>query len=195
MPTARACAALLLVGAAWGTAFGVFERTARAPAPALLPEADGIVALTGGADRIETALRLLQGGHAPALLVSGVGRGVDLAEMMRRVRLSPSLEARITLGRQATSTLGNAAETAQWARAAGVRRLLVVTAGYHMDRALLEIGRSLPEVALVPVPVQPPALRGTMDMETTRILAAEFDKYLVALFGPSIGLGRREEGL
>ena len=189
-PTGWACAALLLLGSAWGVGFGVFERAARAPAPASQRKADGIVALTGGADRIETALHLLQAEQAPALLVSGVGRGVDLAEMMRRVRLAPALEARITLGRQATSTLGNAAKRRNGRGRPGPG----ATAGgdgrvSHGPGAARDRAGAARRGAGAGTPVQPPALRGTMDMETTRILASEFDKYLVARFGPYVGAG------
>ena len=168
---------------AWATGFTAYCHNARLKASA--PHAaDGIVVLTGGADRIETALRLLAQGTAPALLVSGVGRGIDLAELAKRVHLDPTaIEDRVTLGREATTTIGNAAETASWARQNGVQTLIVVTAGYHMERALLELGRSLPWVSLVPVPVQPPAMRGRMDVATIRLLALEYDKLLAVRLG------------
>ena len=178
-------AALLVASIAWGIGFAGFSASVRKAAPEP-PVADGIVVLTGGADRIETALHLLATGRAPQLLVSGVGRGADLAEVARRVQLDPGqLEPRVTLGRMATSTLGNAAETASWAHAHTIGKLIVVTAGYHMPRALLEIGRALPGVALYPVPVQPPAMRGRMDVGTVRLLANEYDKLLAVRFGLS----------
>ncbi|MBV8915144.1 MAG: YdcF family protein [Acetobacteraceae bacterium] len=175
--------ALICLGALWAVGFARFNHVIRRAAP-VPPRADGIVALTGGADRIETALRLLADDRAPVLLVSGVGRGTELAEMAHRVRLDPAaLGARVTLGRSATDTVGNAAETAAWAQANNVRRLIVVTAGYHMPRALLEIGHALPGVALYPVPVQPPAMRGPLDFATARLLASEYDKLLAVQFG------------
>ena len=82
-----ASAALLGGGVLWGVGFARFNSIARhtgaAPAPA-----DGIVVLTGGADRIETALRLLIEGRAPYLLVSGVARGAELADLGRRALTS-----------------------------------------------------------------------------------------------------------
>ena len=178
------CAAVLCAGVAWGAGFAAFNHAARRE-PGPPPDADGIVVLTGGAERVDRALHLLAEGRAPLLLVSGVGRGADLAELTRRVPLPPDGEARVTLGRVAATTVGNAAETASWARAHGVRSLLVVTAGYHMPRALVELGRTLPGVALHSVPVQPPALRGEMELGTVRMLANEYDKYLAVRFGLS----------
>ena len=184
------CAAILLAGAGWGSGFAAFDQAARSAwsaadeAEAEQPgQADGIVALTGGADRIETALHLLETGAAPLLLISGVGRGADLTELRRGVRLSPEQAERVTLGRTATTTLGNAEETAAWVQAHGIRRLLVVTAGYHMPRALIEIGRAVPGVRLFAVPVRPPALRGGVEAATVRMLANEYDKYLAVRLG------------
>lgn len=184
-----ACTLLLLAGLAWGGGFAVFDMAARRRSKAA-PDADGIVALTGGAERVDRALALLSEGRAPLLLISGVGRGADLGELEHRVRLSAEQASRVTLGRVATSTVGNAEETAGWARAHGVQRLIVVTAGYHMPRALLEIGRALPGVALYPVAVQPPALRGGTEMATMRMLANEYDKYLAVL----MHMTRKAEG-
>ena len=180
---------VLLAGSAWLGGFASFDRSARRAAREP-PKADAIVALTGGADRIDTALGLLAAGQAPLLLISGVGRGTDLAELDRHAHLAPEQAARVTLGRAATTTLGNAEETAAWVRAHGVHSLIVVTAGYHMPRALLEIGRALPGVDLYAVPVRPPALRGGVEFSTVRILANEYNKYLAV----RLGLTRKSGG-
>lgn len=176
-----ACA-LLTAGIVWLAGFASFEQGARR-SPKDTPVADGIVALTGGAERIDTALSLLLNGRAPVLLISGVGHGAELFGLERRVHLSPEQAARVTLGRVATSTSGNAAETALWAQSHDIHSLIVVTAGYHMPRAMIELGRALPGVRLYPVAVQPPALRGEMDVTTMRVLVTEYDKYLVVWLG------------
>ncbi len=172
----------VLVGAAWAVGFAWFVHAAWMPPPSL-PSADGIVALTGGADRVETALRMLADGRARVLLVSGVGGPTEFAELARRAGIDKALGARVTLGRAAASTHGNALETAEWAHANGVHTLLVVTAGYHMPRALAELGRALPDIALHPVPVISPGMRGALPL---RLLAGEYTKYLAARSGLSI---------
>ena len=142
------------------------------------------MALTGGADRIETALHLLLAGRARQLLISGVAPVADLADLARRARLDPARVAgRVTIGHQATSTVGDATETAAWVHAHRIRTLIVVTAGYHMQRALLEIGRALPRTRLYPDPVLLPALRGRLDVAMLRLLAEEYANYLGALAG------------
>ncbi|MFC7690326.1 YdcF family protein [Paeniroseomonas aquatica] len=148
---------------------------------------DGIAVLTGGAERVETGLRLLREGRADRLLVSGVHPQVTLADVARLAALEPEpLAGRVALGPRATSTRGNAAEIAEWARGAQLRSLRVVTAGYHMPRALLELRRTLPEVALVAHPVVPARLRDPAaggQPRTWSLLAGEYLKFLAAWAG------------
>ncbi len=160
--------------------FGWFVARVDAPAPAP-PRADGIVALTGGADRVETALRLLAGGRARKLLVSGTGGNAELATLAHLAGIDPlPIAAQVTLGRDATTTRGNAEETAAWARENAIRSLLVVTAAYHMPRALAEIARAAPGLVLYPVPVTPPALREAGQAARLRLLGEEYVKFLAA---------------
>lgn len=170
-------AVLMLAVLALGGGFAWFGYRAANPVVSEA-RADGIVVLTGGPDRIETGLHLLAAGRAPRLLVSGVGGGAELAELARRTELDPaSLAGRVSLGRAATSTRTNATETADWVRQYQVRSLLVVTAAFHMPRALVELRRRLAGVALLPAPVppgvgRPPSLR-TLGEEYLKWLAAE----------------------
>lgn len=178
-----------LVAVAWlgGFAWFLHATATLPPSPA---RADGIVALTGGADRVETALRLLAEGRADVLLVSGVGGPTEFGELARRAGIDVALGARVTLGRAASSTHGNASETAEWVRANNVGSLLVVTAAYHMPRALTELGRALPGVRLYPVPVTPTSMRAGIPL---RLLAGEYTKFLAATLRLTdlAGLGTR----
>jgi uncharacterized SAM-binding protein YcdF (DUF218 family) len=146
--------------------------------------ADGIVVLTGGADRIATGVRLLEEGRARVLLISGVGHGAAFSTVLRGAGVDPApLVGRVTLGRSATTTTGNADETAAWVQSQGLHSLLVVTASYHMQRALTELQRSAPGVQLIPVPVLPPALRGAGSLAMLRLLAGEYTKLIAATLG------------
>ena len=171
---------------AWGIGFAAFVRlaTQKVPPP---PHADGIVAFTGGAARVETALHLLADGRADRLLLSGVGGGAELGDLAFRARLDPGpLAAHVTLGRAAMTTRGNAAETAAWARANNISSLIVVTAFYHMPRALAELHRTLPGVKLYPLPVlsdEAPGSRAENARVPLRLLLEEYTKYLAAVTG------------
>jgi uncharacterized SAM-binding protein YcdF (DUF218 family) len=179
-------AAPLLFCALLAAGFAQFLQQTRSPG-AIPPRADGIVVLTGGADRVATGLRLLAEGRGRILLVSGVGGAAAFPELARRAGADPVLASRVTLGREAASTYGNAQETAAWARARKLASLLVVTAYYHMPRALAELSRALPDVALHPVPVQPVALGVAASW---RLLAAEYGKFLAAKAGLSAWVAR-----
>ena len=168
-----AVAALVLL---WLAGFAWFLRLADR-APPLPPQADGIVALTGGAGRVELALQLLAARRARVALVSGVGGAAAFAALARRAGVDPALGARVTLGRAAQTTRGNADETAAWARANAIRSLIVVTAYYHMPRALAELARTLPRVVLYPAPVAPEA--------SWRLLLGEYGKWLASEIGLS----------
>jgi uncharacterized SAM-binding protein YcdF (DUF218 family) len=145
--------------------------------------ADGIVALTGGASRITDAVNLLASGRGRRLLISGVGPGTNTAELMR---LTPDhqrwFDCCIDLGYAAANTVGNAVETTRWARERGFRSLVVVTSGYHMPRAMLEISHRLPDVTLIPFPVVSGQIRSPwwQHPATAKILAFEYLKFLVA---------------
>jgi uncharacterized SAM-binding protein YcdF (DUF218 family) len=177
--------ALLLSALAlgWLGGFAWFAYAATRP-PGPPPDADGIVVLTGGAGRIDAALALLDAHHARDLLISGVGGNLGLDAVMPHGR-EPTAEIaqHVALGHAATSTVGNALETAAWARTHGLRSLIVVTAGYHMRRALAEIGQALPQVRLYPYPVLPPALAHPARPATMRLLAEEYVKWLAVAAG------------
>jgi uncharacterized SAM-binding protein YcdF (DUF218 family) len=172
---------LLLAG------FGWFLKAAAAPPAEPLRHTEGIAVLTGGAERVETGLRLLLQGRAERLLVSGVHRGTTLSDLARAAGLGPeALAGRVTLGREAGTTRGNAAEIAAWARAEGLRSIRVVTAGYHMPRALLELHRALPEAELLAHPVVPARLRdpgAAGRLRTWSLLAGEYLKLIGAWAG------------
>ena len=175
-----------LSAVALGAGFAGFVTAAhRAPVPP--PQADGIVVLTGGAERVETGLRLLAANRARLLLVSGVAGGAGLGELLHRAGLAEDatdvgITSRITLGRTARTTAGNADETAEWAGPHQIRSLIVVTAGFHMPRAMLELHRAMPAVTLHPVQVQPQAMGR---LSSARVLAVEYLKLLGAWAGLS----------
>jgi len=175
----------LLLGLAWGSGLCVFAFwvwAARPPNP--MPHADGIVALTGGDDRVGAALALLAAHDAPALLISGAGRGTYLGDFTPDdAAAATRYAAAITIGHMAATTHENAIETADWVAAHHMRSLIVVTADYHMPRALLELRHALPGVTLIPAPVQPPAMTAPQRWSTVKLLAAEYCKYLVVRSG------------
>jgi uncharacterized SAM-binding protein YcdF (DUF218 family) len=147
--------------------------------------ADGIVALTGGASRINDAIELLASGRGRRLLITGVAPTTGTAEL---ARLVPERQhwffCCVDLDYSAVNTIGNAVETRRWALDRGFRSLVVVTSSYHMPRALLEIGHRLPGVTLMPFPVVTEQRRAApwwSHSAGAKLLVSEYLKYIVAL--------------
>jgi uncharacterized SAM-binding protein YcdF (DUF218 family) len=102
----------------------------------------------------------------------------------------------VDLGFSAADTRGNARETAAWARQHDFRSIIVVTADYHMPRAVLEIKGALPGVTFEPYPVATDELdarRWWRTSEGIHRMTLEYCKYLVILARESfLSLGPRE---
>ena len=173
----------MAAGAGWLAGLGWFFWLAlKEPPPP--PRVDGIAALTGGPERVEVALRLLANGAAERLLISGTGGKTDLATLAARAGIDPApLAGRITLGRTAHSTHGNALETQSWAREQNIHSLLVVTAWFHMPRAMVEVRRAVPAVAVWPHPVGRFTVADLAHAGVARRLIGEYHKYLGAMAG------------
>ncbi|HEX3860590.1 MAG TPA: YdcF family protein [Stellaceae bacterium] len=149
---------------------------------------DAIVVLTGGRLRLEAGLSLLADGKAKKLFISGVNQRVDRDELLHV--LGPAAERAaccIVLGHEADNTLENALETAGWMREERYRSLRLVTSWYHMRRSLLEFGRVMPQIAIVPHPV----FAQHVDPErwwnlhgAALLIVSEYGKYLAAWSRP-----------
>jgi len=145
---------------------------------------DGIVVLTGGSERLETALTLIEHGRARRLLITGVHAATTPAALSRVTGAQPDLFACcIDIDHQARNTVDNARIAARWAQDHGYRSLILVTANYHMPRSLVEFARVLPDADLTPYPVAPKNIRlgRWWPDHSMRVLALEYSKYLVSL--------------
>jgi uncharacterized SAM-binding protein YcdF (DUF218 family) len=145
--------------------------------------ADGIVALAGGASRVADAMELLAAGHGKRLLISGANRSTNSKEISR---LNPEFTRWVHCCVDfdwSLNTLGNAVETRRWAQGRGFHSLIVVTSNYHMPRALAEIAHQLPDVKLVPFAVVTDRQRAEpwwRDAATARRMFSEYVKYIFA---------------
>ena len=120
------------------------------------PKGEAIVALTGGSGhRIAASLKILETGAGTRLLVSGVHESVDVEALIKAAGGTLALyDCCIDFGRSASSTRGNAAETAAWVTENDYTSLILVTSNYHMPRSLLLFEDALDGVEIIPYPVQ-----------------------------------------
>ena len=180
-----ALAALLGLALAWSG--GLVWFVERIPRTVSAPDArtDAIVALTGGSRRLPAGFMLLAGKQAEKLFVSGVYRGVEVAELLELSKEAPQeLECCVDLGYAAADTVGNARETARWMAGNGYSSLRLVTANYHMPRSLLEFRFVMPDARIVPHPVFPERVKVERWWQwpgTAFLIAREYTKYLLSL--------------
>jgi len=147
-------------------------------------KADGMIVLTGGADRIPDAIELFSKGHANRMLITSVNPGITRAEIGR---LNPKyrelIDCCVDLGYEALNTSGNAREARRWAEQNAIRRsLIVVTSNYHMPRALAELHDGLPGLELIAYPVVSAKMRDSnwwQSSQAMRLMSSEYLKYIL----------------
>ncbi len=153
--------------------------------PTNLPRADGIVALTGAADRIEIAVGLLRSNKAQRLLISGVNlTTTDAALANAFPQYRDLFDCCIDLDYRALNTVGNADQTRKWVQDNGFTSIIVVTSNYHMPRSLIEIERAMPDTSFIAYPV----LTDNVKIDqwwshpgSLQLLVSEYIKFLEAL--------------
>jgi len=203
---------ILILLAAWVAGLLAFaNRVANSTPPPDPPQADAIVALTGASlIRLEAAEALLEEGLGQRLFISGVNREATRKQVRAtlvtggqatggqamggqasgsrttgaQAATGHAFDCCVDLGFQAENTLGNARETAPWVASHHYHTLIVVTADYHMPRALLELQAAMPGVVLYPFPVATEAVdarRWWASPDQARRMVLEYCKYVVIL--------------
>ena len=197
----RTLAALAVIALIWASGLVAFAARVQQSTPQPEPGvADGIVVLTGANsnERIAAAVQLLAAHKGRRVLVSGVNREVSREQLriasgsVRRL-----YDCCVDLGFTAADTVGNARETAEWAKAMRFTSLIVVTTDYHMPRAMLELRAVLrpPAVTLQAYAVPTAALKSRRwwrSPTAARLMVVEYSKYLAILGREAVlGLGPR----
>jgi len=176
-------ALFFLVAMAYGVGFLAFA-SSLPHKPQSGVHADGIVALTGGDERIVAGVRLLEKGAGRRLLITGVHPEITKPELKTLTHGGRKFDCCADLDFAAEDTRGNAAEAAVWVKAHHYRSLILVTANYHMPRSVSEFSADMPRVKIVPYPVEPDGVDFAAwwrHPNTVRMLNAEYVKFLASL--------------
>jgi uncharacterized SAM-binding protein YcdF (DUF218 family) len=162
--------------------------------PPAEPKADAIVVLTGGYQRIDQAVELLQKGAGKRLLISGVHPSTTPAQIRKTTTASADLfNCCVDIGYDAIDTIGNAQEASNWIHAKGYKSVLVVTNNYHMPRSLAELAYVDDDTQFIPYPVVNSDLKTRAwftDPNALRVMLAEYVKVLLAGARNITGFGR-----
>ena len=148
--------------------------------PHMPPEkTDAIIVLTGGQNRINTGLELLEQGKADHLFISGVNPDVTIEQLVRIWK--PDIDVIpccIALGYAASNTEGNARESSQWVRDMNLKSIRLVTSNYHLPRAWLEFTHALPRRTIIAHPIKSAALESG-SRQHMKLSFAEYNKTLL----------------
>lgn len=171
---------MLVVGFA-----GFYQRVERMTKATQIAPADAIIVLTGGYQRLATALDLLKKDRGKRLLISGVHPSINRAELRRATQADPDLfKCCVDLDHAARNTISNATESAKWIRQNGFHSIILVTNNYHIPRSLLEMRRAASGVTFIPYPVVATDIdadRLIARPKAVRVLLVEYLKYVAAI--------------
>lgn len=179
----RFVTAALAAAVLYGAGFLIFTESLPRQ-PVHFDHPDAIVALTGGDARLDAAAALFEHGVGKRLLITGVHATTTKKELKAIAHGGPRFDCCADLGRSAANTHGNAAEAAAWTKAHGYRRIVIVTASYHMPRSLTEFGAEMPGVTIEPYPVEPDGIdlkAWWRQPRALRLLQIEYVKYLASV--------------
>ena len=181
-----------LFAVVWLIGFGAFVVHIQSQATSYSSEntapADGIVVLTGGNMRVAQGLVMLYEGKAEELLISGVSEEITLQNLLdvySANSLVRDVRTHITLGYEATNTRSNVSEAYVWASEREFEKLIIVTAHYHMPRAMLLFKKHMPKdvaYTLIPKVVIPSEFESNSWMvngDMLQLLVREYNKFLI----------------
>lgn len=172
----------LLAGAVWFWAIGwvIFLIAVTIVQPKHTDQpTDAIIVLTGGQNRINTGLDLLQAEKAHLLFISGVNQTVSIEKLVRLWK--PDFEyvpCCIAIGYEANDTEGNARESSEWVRRQDIDSIRLVTSNYHLPRAWIEFTHALPQHTFIAHPIKPSSIEDD-SKHFLRLSISEYNKTIL----------------
>ena len=148
---------------------------------------DAVAVLTGGNKRLLEGVILMEQQIADRMLISGVGGNATLDHLLESIGVEKSqteaFAARIEIDRESRSTAENADAIAAWIKKHRLRHLRLVTANYHMPRALYELRQRAPYFPVVAHPVFSPSFKTHAwwrHPNSIALIFSEYNKFLAA---------------
>ena len=129
-----------------------------------IKEAENVVILTGGSNRIKEGLKLIKnfsklGSMNIDILISGTGKGFTKSNVNKLLSkndpLNIFIECCLELDNKSQNTRSNAIETLIWVNKNNIKQLILITSNYHMPRAVLEFKNKMPNLKIIKYPITP----------------------------------------
>lgn len=167
---------VVFLGLAYVLGFASFVIFLPTPFATLPSNLDGLATFTGGAGRVEAALKEVQDGFPGPILISGSHKQTRLTDILSHTSatLTPTQTTKIVYD-TAETTRENIISLKLWASVNNVKHIGLITSTYHVPRVRLLALLHARELNLTCLPVQPadPGLRP---------LFREYNKLLIAPF-------------
>ena len=119
-----------------------------------LGKLDVAVVLTGGAGRVDKGIEILQKNKVKKLFISGVHKSVAIRSLLNEVKQNKANANNIVLGYMANTTFENGIEVADFINKNNYKSIYLITNSFHMPRSIREIKYRLPNIKIIPYPVQ-----------------------------------------
>jgi uncharacterized SAM-binding protein YcdF (DUF218 family) len=182
----RTLAIVIVTVLAWGGGFVAFVSSMPTGSPCPICYTDAIVVLTGGNSRLSEGLELLHKGLASTLYISGVHPGTSLQTVIKKSGYKGPLDpSKIVMDYEARSTLENSQKVMAWISQHPIHTIRLVTANYHMRRALLEFKQRIGDKVKILVHAVTPSDSTQnawyKDHKVLSLYLNEYHKYLGAL--------------
>ena len=157
-----------------------------------IKEAENVVILTGGSNRIKEGLKLIKnfsklGSMNIDILISGTGKGFTKLNVNKLLSkndpLNIFIECCLELDNKSQNTRSNAIEILKWVNKNSIKQLILITSNYHMPRAVLEFKNKIPNLKIIKYPITPEKYNinnRIYSYETFSLILLEYCKFLIA---------------
>ncbi len=135
---------------------------------------DAIIVLTGGKNRIQEGIKMMDNNLATKMFISGVSKQTSKKD------LNISHNKDIELGYAATTTFENGIEVKEWINTNNIKTIRLVTSNYHLPRSLLEIKNQNKNIKVIESPIYSDNInkRWWTSLKTTSFIFIEFNKFI-----------------
>jgi uncharacterized SAM-binding protein YcdF (DUF218 family) len=145
---------------------------------------DAVVVFTGDSDRAVKGYQFYLMGWAKRLMITGYDYTKEYKEEPKVRRLSKRADKDdVTIDLEATNTIENAENSAEWILKNGAKTVLLITNEDHMPRAFFELRRQLPEsIKIYTNPTKGEIDHAGLDSEKGRLLCRMYETATGASF-------------